>query len=117
VASPAAAASWSNPAMGRISSGYRTPSRPNHLGTDIANSQGTSLYAASGGAVAAIRTNSYPGDTRTGLLPYRAGNGVIVNHSSGYRTGCGHMHTVGVSVGQSVSAGQYIGTMGETGDA
>jgi len=117
IAPPAAAATWSNPAMGRISSGYKTPARPNHAGTDIANSQGTSLYAASGGTVAAIRTNSYPGDSRTGRLPYRRGNGVIINHAGSYRTYYGHMYTVGVSVGQSVSAGQYIGTIGQTGNA
>lgn len=116
-AATAATGPWSNPTFGRISSGYRTPSRPNHLGTDVANSQGTPIHAACAGTVAAVRTNSYPGDLRTGLLPGRTGNGIIVNHADGYRTYYGHLHTVRVAVGQRVAPGEHIGAMGTTGNS
>lgn len=108
---------WSNPAMGRISSGFKPPSRPTHSGTDVANSQGTAIWAANAGKIVGVRTNSYPGDTRQGLLPGRTGNAVLIDHGNGYRTYYGHLHTAGVSVGQTVVAGQYIAAMGNTGNS
>ncbi|MEV0650992.1 peptidoglycan DD-metalloendopeptidase family protein [Phytomonospora sp. NPDC050363] len=117
-AAPASAATtWSNPTLGRITAGYKSPSYPTHLGTDVANSQGTAIWAASSGTVVGVRTNSYPGDTRTGLLPGRTGNGVLIEHAGGYRTYYGHLHSVNVSVGQSVTAGQRIAGMGTTGNS
>lgn len=112
-----ASETWHNPAIGRITSGFRPPSRPYHAGTDVANNQGTALWAARAGTVVGVRTNSYPGDPREGLLPGRTGNAVLIEHSGGYLTYYGHMHTVSVSNGQSVSGGAQLGTMGETGNA
>lgn len=118
IATPAfAAATWSNPAMGRITSGYKSPSRPTHAGTDVANNQGTPIWAARAGTVVGVRTNSYPGDLRPGLLPGRTGNGILIEHASGYRTYYGHIHTSYVSRGQTVAIGQHIAAMGTTGNS
>ena len=43
------------------------------------------------------------------------GNYVIIQHDGTYSTLYGHMASVSVSVGQSVSAGQTIGYVGSTG--
>ncbi|CAM3259196.1 peptidoglycan DD-metalloendopeptidase family protein [Stackebrandtia soli] len=116
-AQASAAGAWSNPTIGRITSGFRPPSRPTHSGTDVANSQGTAIRAANAGKIVGVRTNSYPGDTRPGLLPGRTGNAVLIDHLNGYRTYYGHIYSAGVSVGQTVSAGQYIAAMGTTGNS
>ncbi|HEY1134697.1 MAG TPA: peptidoglycan DD-metalloendopeptidase family protein [Nocardioides sp.] len=114
---PAVAATWHNPAVGTITSGYRPPDRPDHPGTDVANSQGTPIRAAAAGTVTAIRTGSYPGDPASGPHPGRTGNCVIVDHGSGVRTYYGHLHTVGVAVGRQVAAGEHVATMGTTGNS
>lgn len=72
----------------------------------------------------AIRTGSYRGDMGAG----GAGNYIIIRHNPGdsnqYLKYCPsqdytryyHLDTVGVSVGQSVTQGQQIGTVGNTGN-
>lgn len=113
----AAVGSWSNPTLGTLTSGYKTASRPGHTGWDIANSQGTPVYAAAAGTVRDIRTNSYPGDTTSGPLPGRTGNSVHLNHGDNYFSYYGHLYRVLVSVGQTISAGQLVGLMGTTGNS
>jgi peptidoglycan hydrolase-like protein with peptidoglycan-binding domain len=108
---------WSNPTYGTITSGFKPPSRPTHSGTDVANRQGTAIWAANAGTVVGVRTNSYPGDTRPGLLPGRTGNAVLIEHHNGYRTYYGHLYSAAVSTGQSVTAGQTIAAMGTTGNS
>lgn len=120
LAAPAAAAYapvWSNPTLGTLTSGYKTPSRPTHMGWDIANSQGTPVYALASGTVRDIKTNSYPGDTTSGPLPGRTGNSVHINHADSYFSYYGHLHRVLVSKGQQVFCGQLIGLMGTTGNS
>lgn len=113
----AAVAGWSNPTLGTLTSGYRSPSRPDHLGWDVANSQGTPVYAAAAGTVRDIRTGSYPGDTTSGPLPGRTGNSVHIDHADSYFSYYGHLHRVLVSDGQRVSCGQLVGLMGTTGNS
>ena len=43
------------------------------------------------------------------------GEMIIVNHGDGYYTLYGHLSEIGVSVGQEVTAGQVIGSAGDTG--
>ncbi|HIV58274.1 MAG TPA: peptidoglycan DD-metalloendopeptidase family protein [Candidatus Stackebrandtia faecavium] len=116
-ADSSAQAAWSNPAIGTITSGYMTPGRPNHAGTDVANNQGTNIHAAKSGTVTAVRTNSYPGDKRQGLLPGRTGNGILIDHGGGYVTYYGHLYSAAVSKGTKVSTGQVIAAMGTTGNS
>jgi murein DD-endopeptidase MepM/ murein hydrolase activator NlpD len=81
----------------------------NHDGIDISNSTGTPIYAAAGGKV--VRAQ-YTGDGY--------GNNIVIEHSvSGvnFYTLYGHMVSLGVSTGSSVSAGQEIGKMGSTGNS
>ncbi|MEU4566592.1 peptidoglycan DD-metalloendopeptidase family protein [Micromonospora sp. NPDC023956] len=116
-AASAAVAAWSNPTRGTLTSGYKIPSRPGHLGWDIANSQGTPVYATAAGTVRDIRTGSYPGDPTSGPLGGRTGNSVHIDHADSYFSYYGHLHRVLVSKGQWVLAGQLIGLMGTTGNS
>lgn len=74
-----------------------------HNGVDLANGQGTPIYAAKSGTVTTATYN--------GVYGYY----VQINHGDGFSTLYGHMTHYVVSAGQSVSAGQLIGYMGSTG--
>ena len=75
-----------------------------HDGIDIAGlGCGSPIYAAQGGRV-----------TTAGWAS-GYGNAVEINHGNGYETLYGHMNGVYVRVGQSVSKGQQVGIMGNTG--
>ncbi len=75
----------------------------NHTGIDIGASYGASINASDGGTVT--------------LAQYYGGYGncVMIDHGNGRVTLYGHMSSLGVSVGQAVSQGQYIGAVGDTG--
>ena len=45
------------------------------------------------------------------------GNHVMIDHGNGMMTVYAHLSSVGVSTGQSVSAGQVIGRVGNTGQS
>lgn len=75
-----------------------------HDGIDIAGlGCGSPIYAAKGGT--ATIAGWYPG----------YGNTVQINHGNGYSTLYGHMNGVYVSLGQTISKGQQVGIMGNTG--
>jgi septal ring factor EnvC (AmiA/AmiB activator) len=76
-----------------------------HAGTDIGASYGTAIYAAASGTVVLA---SYNGGY---------GNCVMINHGNGYTTLYGHMSSIAVSNGQTVSQGQVIGYVGSTGNS
>ena len=77
----------------------------NHDGVDIGASRGSDIWAAAAGTVIlAGRNGGY-------------GNCVIVNHGNGYTTVYGHMDSIAVSAGQSVSMGQVLGYVGSTGNS
>ena len=76
----------------------------NHGGTDIGAAYGSNIYAAGGGTV-----------TTVGNDPNGYGNYVMIDHGNGMQTLYGHMSSVAVSQGQSVSQGQTIGYVGSTG--
>ncbi len=92
-----------------------------HEGIDIsgAGNFGSLIYAAAGGTVIRVN-NSCPsqgqgyGDTCGGGM----GNEVIIDHGNGYITTYAHLHqTVLVSVGDTVSRGEKIGYMGNSGSS
>lgn len=96
------------PTNGIITSRFGESSRrrySKHTGLDIANSVGTPIKAAASGTVTfSGRKGSY-------------GNLVILSHGNGVQTYYGHCNSLKVSVGQSVSQGQVIATMGNTGNS
>ena len=85
--------------------GYRDFDGAFHKGLDLAASEGTPTYAAASGTVViAGWSNS-------------AGNWVVINHGNGLVTKYMHHSALCVSAGQTVSAGQQIGYVGNTGDS
>lgn len=109
----ASTATFIMPAEGTITSGFRPSHRPNHNGIDIAKSGVVPIKASASGTViySGFHTNS---DGSPGY-----GNFVAIRHNINgetYLTKYGHMkYTPRVSVGQTVSQGQVIGEMGNTG--
>ena len=78
-----------------------------HKGVDIAgaNINGQPVYAAAGGTVISASYHS------------SWGNNVLIDHGNGVWTRYAHLSSIGVSAGQTVSQGQYIGKVGSTGNS
>lgn len=74
-----------------------------HSGLDIGAAYGASIVAADGGTVTIAGLNGGYGKC------------VMIDHGNGYYTLYGHMSSIAVSVGQSVSKGETIGYVGSTG--
>ena len=74
-----------------------------HNGVDLANNQGTPIYAARSGKVTVA--------TYGGTYGYY----VTINHGDGYSSLYAHMTHYTVSKGQTVKKGDVIGYMGSTG--
>ena len=90
------------PTSGRISCrwwGYY-----NHRGLDIAAPNGTPIYAAAGGTVISVKSQS------SGY-----GKHIVIDHGNGVQTLYAHCSSMNVSVGQKVSRGQHIAGVGRTG--
>lgn len=80
-----------------------------HQGLDIAAPLGSPIYAAdSGSVISATYNGGYNGG---------AGNWVVISHGNGMVTKYMHCTQVFVSVGDQVSKGQNIATIGSTGDS
>ncbi|WP_249366561.1 peptidoglycan DD-metalloendopeptidase family protein [Neobacillus rhizophilus] len=77
-----------------------------HKGIDIARPSNLTIKAADNGVVVSA------GWDNGGY-----GNKVIIDHQNGMRTLYGHMSSLNVKAGQTVSKGTAIGVMGATGDA
>jgi len=85
----------------RIHPVYKVPKM--HYGIDFTAPRGTPIQATGAGKVIkASRTNGY-------------GNRVVIDHGYGYQTMYAHMHKLKVKVGDKVTRGQQIGTVGSTG--
>lgn len=74
-----------------------------HTGLDIGASHGATIVASDGGTVT------------TAGVKGGYGNCVMIDHGNGYYTLYGHMSSIAVSVGQSVSKGDTVGYVGSTG--
>lgn len=103
---------WAVPVAGRVTSGFGPRASVcwqgectggYHYGVDISAAYGTPVYAAHAGTV------SYAG--YSGELGYY----IVIDHGSGIQTGYGHLSSILVSVGDSVSAGQNIARSGSSG--
>ena len=97
--------SFSRPVSGTITSRFGKRSRGTHTGLDIATSKGTPIGAAAAGTV------TYAGPKGT------YGNLVVIDHGNGVQTYYAHCSSVNCSVGQKVSQGQTISTVGSTGNS
>jgi murein DD-endopeptidase MepM/ murein hydrolase activator NlpD len=80
---------------------------PGHLGIDITGSVGDPVLASSSGVVTMAQ----------GGYNYGYGNVVQIDHGNGYVTVYAHLDTIGVAPCASVFAGQFIGTVGNTGNS
>ena len=106
---PATTAQMGWPVRGRASSEFGprvhpvTGARRDHQGLDIAAPTGTPIAAAAAGRV------TFAGQQRG------YGNIVIVDHGNGIETRYAHQNAIGVSTGETISAGQRLGTVGSTG--
>ena len=84
-----------------------------HAAIDIYVGFGSPIYAANNGTVYAVGSGCVRG--ATGCNGTR-GNYIIINHNAGnYYTQYMHLNTILVKPGQTVSRGQKIATMGNTG--
>lgn len=94
---------WSVPASGTFTSGFGYRWGRLHAGVDIAAPIGTPIHAAKGGVV------SYAG------VMGGYGNIIVINHGGGMTTRYAHQSALAVGVGTTVTAGQRIGSVGNTG--
>ena len=100
---------WPVPSCTLITSrfGYRvaptTGASTYHGGLDVGAGMGASIVAAGAGDVI------YAGENGG------YGNCVMIDHGNGVVTVYAHMSSIGVSYGQYVTAGQYVGAVGSTG--
>ncbi|PZO89100.1 MAG: peptidoglycan-binding protein [Micavibrio aeruginosavorus] len=101
----AAAGRFMRPVEGKVISGYGPKADGLHNdGINIKAARGTAVRSAENGVVA------YVGNEMTGY-----GNLVLVRHADGWMTAYAHMDKTLVTKGQTVKAGQSIGTVGSTG--
>ena len=108
---PPSDASWTTPVSGyKLTSPFGMRKHPvlgvvrMHNGIDMSCAQGTPIYATRAGKV-----------TRTAYQAGGAGNYVSINHLDGFSSIYMHMTHYVVSEGQTVSQGQLIGYVGNTG--
>lgn len=100
------------PGVSRKTSGYGWRTDPMgglgddfHIGSDLAAAEGTPVLAAADGVVRAAGVHkSY-------------GNYLRILHADGDETLYAHMQYLFVKAGESVTAGETLGTVGETGNA
>jgi murein DD-endopeptidase MepM/ murein hydrolase activator NlpD len=81
--------------------------QPGHPGCDIANPAMPPVYAVADGVV----TDVYH------FTVYGYGNAVVIDHGNGLTSLSAHLNETYVTKGQSVSQGQAIGQMGNTGNS
>lgn len=76
-----------------------------HNGIDFTGAMGTPILAARDGVVVEAE------------FGYSQGNCVIIQHDNGYYSYYMHLTDISVTVGQAVSVGEQVGTMGTTGSS
>jgi LysM repeat protein len=89
-----------------VTAGRRTQGIHGHNGIDIGATPGTPVIAAASGRVIVAKLGGYNGGY---------GNMIIISHDRGIQTVYAHLRTITISQGQTVSQGQQIGEVGNTG--
>jgi len=98
------------PGWPKTSFGVQRSSSHVHQGVDLFAPKGTPVLAVSDGVVTSARTSLGPSNgKKTG-----AGRNVVIEHAGGIWSWYMHLDTVKVTQGQTVKAGQQIGTLGNT---
>lgn len=111
---------WTHPLPGGIfTSGYRTPERPTHNGTDLAADKGTPLYAAADGKrrfSGCDVTGGYSCDEDGSIFLYGCGWYVEILHEDGVLTRYCHLESeTPLRTAEVVDAGDVIGYVGTSG--
>jgi len=75
-----------------------------HNGVDIAAPKGTAIYAAASGQVIVAES-----------APKTHGNYIVLQHENNFQTFYSHCDTLLVQVGQQITAGEVIASVGQTG--
>lgn len=89
-----------------IVGGRKSQGLHGYNGVDLANYYGAPVMASAAGTAIIARSGGYNGGY---------GSYVVISHENGTQTLYAHLSQVGISVGQSVIQGQYIGNIGSTG--
>ena len=101
------------PANSQINYGFAAPGYTSHRGTDIVYLDSRSeIYAVGSGVVEVAQTGCTVGNRECGG---GWGNYIRIKHPNGYSTLYAHLASLNVSQGKTVTAGQVIGKMGNTG--
>ena len=100
------------PVSGKITSPYGSRKRGFHPGVDFGNSRGAPVVSSAGGIVLKVVNVCSEGVSRCGS---GYGNHIVIKHSNGQSTRYAHLSKTNVSVGQTVSQGEQIGLLGNTG--
>ncbi len=106
-----------DPSTTYVSSEFRTTSRPNHTGIDIAGTPNNyhNIIAVRSGTIITAKGDL---DASTeGVRDYSYGNYVVIDHGDNIYSLYAHLapDSVTVEVGQQVNQGEVIGKMGQTG--
>ena len=99
---------WPVPSSTMVTSEYGGRWGTLHAGMDIGTPAGTPIVAAESGTVVMAEAGGWGGGF---------GTFAVINHGGGLMTLYGHMSSLSVSPGQSVSRGQIIGAVGNTGNS
>ena len=89
-----------------INGGRRSQGIHGHNGIDLASAPGTPVMAAATGQVIVAKVGGYNGGY---------GNMIVIAHDNNIQTVYAHLRAVYVTSGQTVSQGQVIGELGNTG--
>ncbi|MDP1716088.1 MAG: M23 family metallopeptidase [Anaerolineales bacterium] len=95
---------------GSTDNGRRDP----HHGVDLESEEGAPVFASAAGAVIFAGPDR---DTRFATWKDYYGNVVVIRHDNGLYTLYGHLSRIDVAVGNRVSGGDVIATVGHTGVA
>jgi len=98
---PSAEGTWGMPTVGQVTQGYHR----GHYAIDLADRSKPPIWAAADGVVEVAQ-----GGWNGGY-----GNYIIIDHGDGYKTLYAHNEELYVSPGESVSKGQVISKMGNSG--
>lgn len=106
---------WMRPVSGRLTSPFGPRWGRNHNGVDLAGSVGSPIVAARSGVV----VTAIAGCHRTSSWGCGGGFGnyITIAHNDGFATIYAHLATLSVSSGEVVSAGDQIGTVGNSGNS